>query len=179
MYIERELATAILTLTKDGPVARELIKKKVRAPLSLLDHLLRKMQNDGLIYVNAGFVETNHLQRLRLAFRALELGSDLESVSGLLRWQEFESITAMALKSNGYDVVQNLRFTHMTKRWEIDVIGCRKPVAICFDCKHWHHGAGSAALRRVVEEQVQRTRALADAIPSPKIRIKCAAWKAI
>lgn len=171
------MITAILILTKEGPVTIELIKRTVKAPSSLLENLLRSMQNDELIYVREGLVTIDDARRLRLAFRALELGSDLETISGLLRWQEFESMTAMALRSNGYDVVQNLRFTSMNKKWEIDVIGCRKPIAICLDCKHWHRGASPASLRRIVEEQVQRTRAVADAIPSPKIRLKCASWE--
>jgi len=179
MQIERELITAILSLTKQDPAALELVNRKAKAPLSLLGDLLRKMQNDGLVYVKAGSVETDDVQRLKLAFRALELGSDLEAISGLLRWQEFESMTAAALRSNGYDVAQNLRFSHMGKRWEVDVVGCRKPIAICLDCKHWHRGASPGALRRVVEEQVQRTAALAGAIPSPRIHVKCASWEKI
>jgi Holliday junction resolvase-like predicted endonuclease len=100
----------------------------------------------------------------------------VEAVSSFLRWQEFESIAATALRNNGYCVLQNLRFKHAARKWEIDVVGCRKPLVVCLDCKDWHHGLSPSAMKRIVEAQVERARALADALPKVSIGIECAKW---
>ena len=53
-------------------------------PSDVCEKLLRKLQSDGLIYANNGFVEADGVQRLKLAVRAMELGADIERVSSLL-----------------------------------------------------------------------------------------------
>ncbi len=66
---------------------------------------------------------------------------------------------------------------HEGKRWEIDVVGCKKPLAICIDCKHWQHAITSSALKRMVDLQTQRTRALADSLPNVKLKLECIKWE--
>ena len=121
-------------------------------------------------------MEADSEKRLKLAVKAISLGADFESVSGFLDWQEFESIAATTLKNYGHAVLQNLRFKHASRKWEIDVVGCRKPLVICLDCKDWHHGLSPSAIRRIVEAQAERARALADALPNLSIGIECAKW---
>jgi Holliday junction resolvase-like predicted endonuclease len=138
--------------------------------------LLEKLQTEDLLKLNGKKVEADSENRLKLAVKAVSLGADIETISGFLGWQEFESITATALKNNGYTVLQNLHFKHAARKWEIDVVGCRKPLVICIDCKDWHHGLSPSAMRRIVEAQVDRVRALADALPNVSIGIECAKW---
>ncbi len=176
MNIERNLIITILKLTRSGPVSYKLINKDARIPSAVSEKLLEKLQNDRLVYLRNDFVEADSLCRLELAVRAITLGADIERLSGFLQWQEFESMAAVALEKNGYSVDKNLRFKHAGRKWEIDIVGCKKPIAICIDCKHWHHGMYPSALRKITESQVERTRTLADFLPSLSGKIECASW---
>lgn len=179
MSIERNLIISLLKLTKEGAVSAELVKKDAKIPSQVVEKLLRKMQNDGLIYLRKDVVEVNSLQRLKLAVYAMELGADIEGISSFLQWQEFENMAAVAFERNGYSVKRNLRFKHAGRKWEIDIVGCKKPMTLCVDCKHWHHGMYPSVLRKIVEEQVERTSAFAELLPSPSIKIECTSWDSI
>jgi Holliday junction resolvase-like predicted endonuclease len=176
MNVERYLATSVLKLTRQGSVSAELIKKDAKLPSDIAKKLLRKLQNDGLIYLKKDVVEADGLQRLKLAMYAMQLGADVEDVSSFLQWKEFEDMAAVAFERNGYSVKANLRFKHAGRRWEIDIVACKKPIVMCVDCKHWHHGMHPSALRRIVEEQVERTSALAESLPSLVDKVECASW---
>jgi Holliday junction resolvase-like predicted endonuclease len=179
MSIERNLIISILKLTREGPISNKLVNKDAKIPQRVAEKLLRKLQNEGLIYVQKNVVEANSLQRLKLAVNAIHLGADIENISSFLQWQEFENIAAVAFEQNGYSVMRNLRFKQAGRKFEIDIVGCRKPVALCVDCKHWHHGMYPSVLKRIVEEQVERTFALADALPSFFGKIECASWDSV
>ena len=176
MSIEKELIISILKLTKDGPVSIEVVSKDAKTPLAFAQNLLRKLQNDGRIYLRNKVIDMDSLKRLKLAVHAMQLGSDLERVSGFLDWKEFESIAAIAFERNGYRVKKNLRFKHAGRRWEIDILGCKKPIVVCADCKHWHHGMYPSTIKRIVEEQVERTYALSESLPRLAEKIGCALW---
>ena len=176
MVIERDLLISLLKLTKDGHVLIECVNQDSRIASDIVRKLLEKLQNEDLLYLNEDTVEANSDKRLRLAVKAASLGSDIEHISTFLRWQEFEDIAALALERNGYVVAKNLRFKHANRRWEIDVVGCRKPLVLCVDCKHWQRGVKPAALRKIVEAQADRAHALADTLPSPALKVKCVKW---
>jgi Holliday junction resolvase-like predicted endonuclease len=174
--IEREVIISLLKLTKDGPIARETVNRDARIPSTVSQKLLGKLQHDGLIYVRADCVEADSLQRLKLAVRAIESGSDFERVTGFLLWKEFEDIAALAFERNSYDVKRGLRFRHGGRKWEIDIVGCKKPIVVCVDCKHWHRGLHPSTLKRIVHEQVQRTFALVESLPNPAVKLECMSW---
>ena len=88
MTIERNLIISILKLTRDGPVSNKLVNKDAKTPQQIAEKLLRKLQNEGLIYLQKNVVEANSLQRLKLAVHAIHLGADIENVSSFLQWQE-------------------------------------------------------------------------------------------
>jgi len=176
MIVERNLIISVLKLTRNGATLGEDVKKDFRLPSDTLIELLEKLQSEDLLKLNGNSVEADSENRLKLAVKAVSIGADVEVVSGFLGWQEFEGIAATALKNNGYAVLQNLRFKHAARKWEIDVVGCRKPLVVCVDCKDWHHGLSPSAMRRIVEAQVERARALADALPNVSIGIECAKW---
>jgi Holliday junction resolvase-like predicted endonuclease len=176
MNIERNMVISILKLTRDGPVSDKLVNKDAKIPLEIAGKLLRKLQNDGLIYVQKNVVEADSLQRLKLAVHAIGLGADIENISSFLRWQEFENMAAVAFERNSYRVKKNLRFKHAGRKLEIDIVGCKKPTAICVDCKHWHRGLHPSVLKKIVEEQVERTFAIAESLPSLAGKIECASW---
>ena len=176
MATERNLLISILKLTKSNLVLIEDVKRDVRMPSSTMTDLLKKLQTEDLLKLDGNKMEVDSENRLKLAIRTVSLGVDVETVSGFLGWQEFERITATVLKNNGYVVSQNLRFKNSARKWEIDVVGCRKPLVVCLDCKDWHHNLSPSAIRRIVEVQVERTKALADALPGVSIGVECAKW---
>jgi hypothetical protein len=176
MNVEKNLIITLLKLTRNGPVSQDLVNKDARIPSGITEKLLQRLQNEGLVYVGKSVVEIDTLQRLKLAVRAIGLAADLEQVSGFLQWQEFEGLAAIALELNGYSVAKNVRFTRAGRKWEIDVVGCRYPLAVCKDCKHWHKSISPSVLKEVVQAQIDRSKALAASLPSPTIKIACATW---
>lgn len=176
MSIEMNLLISILKLTRNGPVLTKLVNKDARIASQIAEKLYRKLQNDGLIYFRKNIVEADSVQRLKLAVYAIKSGADIENVSSFLEWQEFEHIAALAFERNGYGIIKNLRFKHKGRKWEIDIVGCKKPLVVCIDCKHWHHGMYPSALKRIVVEQVERTSALAEVLPSLAGKIECVSW---
>jgi Holliday junction resolvase-like predicted endonuclease len=176
MVIERDLLISLLKLTKDGPVLTKSVNQEARIASDIARKLLENLQNEGLLYLKDDSVEVNNDNRLRLAVKAVSIGADVEHVSILLRWQEFEDIAAVALERNGYVTAKNVRFKHGGRRWEIDVVGCRKPIVLCVDCKRWQRGVKPSALGKIVEAQMERARALADTLPSPALKVACVKW---
>jgi Holliday junction resolvase-like predicted endonuclease len=176
VLVERDLLISLLKLTKDASVLIECVKKDARVTSDIALKLLEKLQNEGLLCLKDDFVEADTGNRLRLAVKAVTLGADVEHVSEFLRWQEFENIAAVALERNGYVSRKNVRFKHGGRRWEIDVVGCRKPLVLCVDCKRWQRSVNPSALKKIVEAQVERARALADTLPSPSLKFECVKW---
>jgi len=179
MNIERELIISVLKLTKSGHTSFEVISKDAKIPLIIAENLVKKLQNNGAVYLRNKVVSVDSLKRLKLALRAVQLGGDVERVSGFLDWKEFENIAAIAFEQNGYSVMRNLRFKHAGRRWEMDIIACKKPIVACIDCKHWHHGMYPSAIKRIVEEQVERTSALAEFLPKLTEKIECTSWNRV
>ncbi len=176
MSVERNLIISLLKLTKKGSVLTENVNRDARIPSATSRKLLKKLQNEGLVYLKQDSVEVESNGRLKLAVKAASLGADVEYISNLLCWQEFEEITALALKNNGYLVSNNVRFKNAARKWEIDVVGCKKPLVVCIDCKHWQHAIAPSALKRIVDSQVERTRALADSLPNIALKLECTKW---
>jgi Holliday junction resolvase-like predicted endonuclease len=177
MINENYLLISLLKLTKKGPTLIKNVQKDIRLPSSETLELIEKLQSENLLNLNGDSVEIDSANRLKLAVKAVSSGADFEVVSIFLGWKEFESITATALGKYGYAVWQNLRFKYAARKWEIDVVGCRKPLVVCFDCKDWHHRLSQSVLRRIVEAQVERTRALADILPNMSLGIECTKWR--
>ncbi len=177
MVVERNLLISLLKLTKNGSVLTETVKKDARITSDIAAKLLENMQNEGTVYLKNGAVTSDSWGRLKIAIKALSLGADVETVSNLLCWQEFEEIAAVALERNDFVAARNVRFKQAGRRWEIDVVGCKKPLVLCIDCKHWHHGLSPSALKRITEAQAQRTRAFAESLPNTSSKIECAKWE--
>ena len=176
MNIEKDMLISLLKLTKEGPVLIENVNKDMKSNTNITAKLIKQLENEGLISKNSDFVEVDKDNRLKLAARAISLGADLEHVSSFFNWHEFEDITALALERNGYTTVLNMRFRKEGRRWEIDVVGCRNPLVLCIDCKHWKRSMNPSALRKIVKAQVKRTYALATTLPTPLIKVECVKW---
>jgi len=176
MTVELNLLISLLKLTRNGSVLIENVKKDARIPSDVTLKLLQKLQEQELVYLKDNLVEADSCGRLKLAVRSVSLGGDVEQVSGLLCWQEFEEITAFALRNNGYVVAKNVRFKHAGRKWEIDVVGCKKPLVVCIDCKHYHHGMSPSVMQKIAEAQTQRAKALAETLLNVTVKLDCASW---
>jgi len=177
LSFEREMLISVLRHTKEGPVLIRDVNLDARLPLAVCKVLLDELQNEKLVYVKDEKLFSDSESRVKIAAKAACLGVDLQRISDVLCWQEFEEIAGLALKINGYTVYNNVRFKHGSRRYEIDVVGCRKPLVVCIDCKRWQHSIGASALRKIVEEQAQRTQALADSLPNVKLKLDCTKWE--
>ncbi len=175
--VEKNVAISLLKLTQKGSALIETVNLDAHVPSTVTRKLLQKMQTEDLVYLKGDSVEVDSTGRLKLAVKAAGLGADIEHIGHLLGWQEFEEIAAIALKNNGYTVQNNVHFTHDGHRWEIDVVGCRKPLVVCIDCKHWQRAITSSALKKIVDAQMERTAALADSLPNKKLKLDCTLWE--
>ena len=176
MVVELNLVISLLKLTRAGSVLIENVNRDARIPSDATKKLLQNLQNQELVYLKGDEVEADTSGRLKLAIKAVSLGADVEQVSSLLCWQEFEEIAAFTLRNNSYVVAKNVRFKHGGRKWEIDVVGCRKPLVVCVDCKHYHHGMSPSAMQKIAEAQTQRTKALAESLPNVTMKLDCASW---
>jgi hypothetical protein len=174
--IERNLLISLLKLTQKGAIEQKNVYSEARVPEVDGRVLIKKMQTNNLINLRNDLVNVEPQSRLVLAFRAVELGADIEQISHFLKWQEFEAMTAVALQLNGYTTANNVHFTYLGKRWELDVVGCRKPLVLCVDCKHWSQGLHLSSLKKIVLAQTQRTKAFTDSIPNGKFSGECTRW---
>jgi Holliday junction resolvase-like predicted endonuclease len=176
MIIERDLLISLLKLTKNGHILIKDVNNDSRIASDISRKLFESLQNEGLVYLKEDSVEIDSVNRLRLAVKAASLGADFERVSAFFSWQEFEGAAALALERHGYIVAKNVRFKHACRRWEIDVVGCRKPLVVCVDCKRWRRGLKPSALGKIVEAQMMRTHALAAALPNAKLKNESTKW---
>ncbi len=176
LSVERNLYISILKLTKETSATLKDVKTAAKLPIEACIRLLQNMQNQQLLYFNGDTIEVGSASRLKIAVRAAQLGADIQAVSDLLRWQEFEEIAAEALRLNGYTVHSNVHFTQAKRRYEIDVVACRKPLVLCIDCKRWQHAIGASALKKIVEDQAKRAEALSEWLPNKKVSLQCTSW---
>lgn len=105
---------------------------------SVLDFLV----SNGIGGAAKGITKFSGSDRLYAAMLALQMGCDIEQVSGQLSWKDFEKLASEVLRSLGYRTQTNV---HLTKpRMEIDVVGDSSGFAIVVDCKHWERSSPSS-----------------------------------
>lgn len=177
MVFEGNLLVSLLKLTQETSVLVKDVKADCRLPLEVVTKVLGELHAEGLISLENGSIEVKEGNRIKIAAKAAEFGIDVERISTLLRWQEFEDLAILALKNNGFTVSKNVHFKNGNKRWEIDAVGCKKPLVICIDCKHWQRRMAPSVMGKIVDDQVKRTEALATSLPNAKLRIECTKWK--
>jgi Holliday junction resolvase-like predicted endonuclease len=176
LSIERNLLISALKLTQKGPVKQELVYSDAHVPAAYGANLLQNLQSTTSLNLKDGLITADNQTRLTIAVAAAQKGADIEQISTHLAWQEFEAMAAMALQLNGYTTTNNLHFTQTGKRWEIDVVGCQKPLVVCIDCKHWRHGMHPSTMHKAAKTQAQRTHAFAQNLPNTKTKMDCTQW---
>jgi len=179
MTIERNVLISILKLTRNGPVAKELISRDARVPTQVVDEIVKKFCNARLIQWKGNVIEASSDQRIRIAIHAIKMGADFQRACNFLEWDEFENIAATTLEANNFTVKKHFHFSWLGRRWEVDVLGFRRPIIVCVDCKHWHHGWARSTALRTVEAQIERTQALASALPQLREKVGVVDWKQV
>ena len=167
----------MLKLTQKSSVLTTDLKNDAKLPLETTLKLLEQLQTENLLKLTNNIIDISTSDRIKLAIKAVTLGADIQQVSNFLNWQEFEEITTIALHNNGFTVYKNTRFKNPNRKWEIDVIGCKQPIVICIDCKHWGHAISPLTLNKIATAQADRTKALTETLPNPKLQIECTKWK--
>ena len=112
--------------------------------------------------------------RVRLAFLAVEMGEEIESVAMALTWKDFEHLVAGILEENGYRCVESFRRrgTSSLRGMEIDVIGRAGRRIVCVDAKMWNiRGGKASALETAAARQRERTQRLVELLPSLSPRL--------
>jgi Holliday junction resolvase-like predicted endonuclease len=177
MSIEKAVLMSLLKLTQSGPVRRDAIAKHAKVPVQAAQQTLKKLSLGHFFCEHEGIIDVSPDQRVRMAVHALELAADSEQACRLLSWKEFENIVAEALEVNAYKALRNFHFSQASKRWEIDVIGLKKPLILCIDCKHWKHGWRTSAIRKAVQAQICRTEAFSKELTNYSQKLGLEEWE--
>jgi hypothetical protein len=177
MTFERKVLISILKLTQKGQTTIGDISENAGTPLEETKNLLKRYSNSGYFHFEETKIVTQNNNRVQLAVGVFELGADLEQICTLLGWKEFETISAIALESNGFSVKKNYRFKGSNRRWEIDLLGTKKPLVLSIDCKHWNKNWSRSTIKRVVDSQIERTKSLMEASDLNRKKIGILEWK--
>jgi hypothetical protein len=149
----------------------ELTKQKLRVSLEdlraetgneNLDAELRSLNERRLVNLNHTFLELGSHQRVMIAEDLVRTGRDVQQVSCLLGWQEFEEFVETALDQSGFRSVRHLVFKSRVGKREIDVLAWSNLWILTVDCKHWARALVRSRMKNAAEAQVERTRALAE-----------------
>lgn len=110
--------------------------------------------------VDSDSVKFNPLDKMRAAMLAIHMGVDIEDLSKMLNWKDFEMLATNILDTSGYVAYHGLRLKK--PRAEIDVVGIKDAMALLLDCKHWKKNSPSA-LNKFALMQIDRAEAFVKA----------------
>lgn len=128
--------------------------------LSEVRSCLQEFQGLGLIHSTENRILVSPYQKVQLALLAMRHGLDIEDVSQLLDWREFENIAIEVLTHNGFCNLKHYRFKSKDQRHEIDVLSVKNPLILAIECKRWKHSWQNAVIKRIVNRQIERVTAL-------------------
>jgi hypothetical protein len=105
---------------------------------STCKQVIEYLFDNGIGYAFQDRYLFSNSDRIKLAVLALKNGNDVEFISKLLSWRDFEMFASEILNLSGYVTESNLRFNE-PRRIEIDVVGTDlvSKLAVLIDCKHW------------------------------------------
>ncbi len=108
------------------------------------------------IHQENGRVSLSSGRRLVLAMGTARTGSVVEA-GRYLAWQEFEKFAEQCLDEMGYETMRDLRVKGDGRNWQIDLVGMKSALVLCFDCKHWSAHSSPSRFRTAEEHQVKAT----------------------
>jgi len=140
---------------------------------SLLGILSRRVGNEGDLEValraaasDLGLGEGWLLSPACAAYALLKLNFQVEQVSKLLSWQEFERLAALLFRAAGFQVRANVVLTK--PRAQIDVVASGESSVLSVDCKHYRREQGPSALERAALAQLRRSSLLRKKSDDPR-----------
>jgi len=172
-----DVLIALLKFTGNGIASTDVIAKEAKVPVQVANNILCDLREIGAVEYDNEVIELSSNQRITLAIHAINNGTDVERVSKVLEWKEFENFTATAFEKNNYEVKRNFRFKAAQRRWEIDVVAISEPIIVCVDCKRWRRGWGNSAITRVADAQAQRTQVLANSLHFLQQKVGVEDWE--
>ncbi|MFQ5969750.1 MAG: hypothetical protein ACE5J2_04575 [Nitrososphaerales archaeon] len=110
--------------------------------------------------VDSQSVNFNALDKMRAAMLAIRMGVDIEDLSKILNWRDFEMLATNILDACGYVAYHGLRLKK--PRTEIDVVGIKDVMALLLDCKHWKK-SNPSALSKFALMQIDRAESFIEA----------------
>ena len=164
---EKLLMTIIKYATLNS-VNNKKISEETQIPRNTVIRNINNLVEDNLLTITHGIVEASFDQRIQLAIYAIKEGIDIEKVCRALGWREFEDIVILILEYNGFKTLKHFRFKSVVRRFEIDILAYRDSLILSIDCKRWKRSWQKAATIRVINAQVERTRALIQSFSSLK-----------
>lgn len=118
--------------------------------------LIRFLARSEIGTIGSSVITFSPLDKMRATFLAIQMGTDVEDLSKILNWKDFEILATNILDASGYVAYHSLRLKK--PRAEIDVVGIKDSIALLIDCKHWKRSS-SSQLQRFALMQVKRTEA--------------------
>jgi hypothetical protein len=173
------MLTALLEVTKDGPVSPSVLPERIRVTGDTLKDFLDEAREEGLLQVENGEITQDISQRLATAIKAVRGGADVEAVSRSLTWLEFEELSARVLEENGFRVMRRFRFMAEGRRWELDLLAVRMPYIISGECKHWGRGIGNQTARGIIETHLEKTEVFMGHIEELSKRVRIGGWSKV
>jgi len=155
------LGTSLLQLTKGQErISMEDVRKEIGT--ENIDDELQSLKERGLISLNNEYLELDSRQRVLLAEALVRTGQDVQQISRLLAWREFEEFVESALDQSGFKSIRHLVFKSNVGRREIDILAWNDVWILIVDCKHWSGTLTHSRMKEAAEAQAQRTRALTE-----------------
>lgn len=151
-------------------IAIDKIAEQIKLPKqNIIQKLSEKLE--GVIKIKGGSIYIPKKQKMKLVNKAISLGVNSEQIIETLHWREFENFCLIVLDHNDYETIQNFHFSLNKRRYEIDVIGIQKHLIFAIDAKKWKAGC-SSALKKMVNNQINRVKAFTKSLQKHKIRLK-------
>ncbi len=174
-----DLLLSILSATREYPeTSVEKLAILCKHPPNLMATQLKSLEDAHLLQYDRIHGNVNVSHRLNIAIEAVNLGADMERVSRLLTWQEFEEISKESLESTGFKTRRHTVFKWLTRRYEIDLLGMKEPIIIVADCKRWRRNQASR-LNAAANEQLLRTEAFQRFLPEHLHQFGLQTWRSI
>jgi len=178
--VSTDLSVALLRETgKNSRCQIGELVTSVRIGRASIEDLLRDLHDKGLVTLGDQEVVVSPEQRMRIAVAAVAQGSDPETISRHLRWQEFELLADRVLVQSGYATKTHFVFKHDGRRFEMDVLGGKDPLLLCIDCKHWQYGWAPSRISAAAKNQLLRVTSLSQTFRKYESNLGTSQWESV
>jgi Holliday junction resolvase-like predicted endonuclease len=158
--MKEKLLLSIIKHVTHNTVEIKTISEEIQLSINTVKRYITYLVELNLLTNTDGIVEASFEQRLQLAIYGIKEGIDIEKICEALGWREFEDIVILILEHNDFTTLKHYRFKSLVRRYEIDILAYRGSLILSIDCKRWKRSWQKAATIKVINAQVERTRAL-------------------